>query len=206
MVAKRGFIQFDGGRIKADIKAIKDRLGVAGQLHIKGATRGMTLLAEDLISQAQDRLEPQTRSGALRASGTVGDVRATATALENSFGFNKDYAAQRDLGGPVRPKKGRMLAIPLEPILTARGVPRFSSPREEPDLQLVVLAGKVFLVKKVMRRGQWARTDFHWLLVPRVDQEGSGYFSKTVKANAPRANQVIGEAVKAALAEGASGG
>jgi hypothetical protein len=202
------FITLDHGRIRAGVDQAKGRLREAGQVTLKAATRGMVLFAEDLVSQAQENLENQTRSGDLKASGTVGDVQATNDGLELPFGFNKEYGAQVDQGGTIKPKKGRMLAIPLGPILTGRGVPRYKSPREEPDLQLVVLAGKVFLVKKVARKsGERRFADFHWLLVPEVNQKGSGYFSRVVTQNAPKATEVVGREIQKDLnAAGGSNG
>lgn len=44
------------------------------------------------------------------------------------------YAAIQELGGEIRPKQSRYLAIPLQAARTAAGVGRFASPRDVPGL------------------------------------------------------------------------
>ena len=191
-------ITLDAGRVQADVARAGKQLDVALRRTIEATKLGMLQLAEHIGGEASENLESQTRSGGLRESWTVGDMREEAGTLVVDFGFNKSYAAQVDRGGEILPR-GRMLAIPLRPILTGRGVPRYSSPREEPDLQLVVLAGKVFLMKKVKRaRKNWSNL-FHWLLVPRVEQSGSGYFRRAVLDNVPKASEVVADAVRRGL-------
>lgn len=196
-----GFLSMDAGRVEADIAKVNQALDIAGERAIQATTQALNEFANELLAEAQNRLH--NRSGDLSASGTVTDARIEENAIVLDVGFNKEYAAQVDLGGVITPKKGRMLAIPLEPILTGRGVARFASPREEPDLQLVPLFGKLFLVKKKARKsGERRFGDFHWLLVPEVNQDGTAYLSDAVRERygelqekiVARIRQILGEA------------
>jgi hypothetical protein len=203
-VASKPFITMDVGHLTADLAKIGENLDAAAELAIAGAKKAMTLFAEDLVAEAQGNI--QNQSGGLADSATVEDVVVTSEALEISFGFNKEYARQRDLGGAIVPVKAKMLAIPLPPIIGASG-PKFASPHEEGDaLTLVELNGRLFLVEKRKRGGKFKGADldrFHWMLVPRVEQVGSKYFTSVVEARKAHAGQAIADGVRAGLGGGA---
>jgi hypothetical protein len=100
-----------------------------------------------------------TRSGMLRRS--FGNVVAGTELLEgmNSTKFTTSpYALIHELGGVIRPKTARMLAIPLPPAMTASGVPRMPGPRSYGrQLFLLRLNGKVFLARRQPKSGRQQR-------------------------------------------------
>jgi hypothetical protein len=198
------FISMDVGRIKADIDAINTTLDKVGELAIQAAKRAMVNFAEDVVAEAQANIRNQ--SGGLSESATVEDPVVDGGEIIVRFGFNKEYARQRDQGGTIEPVNARMLAIPLPPIIGASG-PKFASPREEGDnLTLVELNGRLFLVEKRKRGGKFKGADldrFHWMLVPRVEQEGSRFFSEVVEARMADAARQIAEGIQDGLGGGA---
>jgi hypothetical protein len=92
------------------------------------------------------------RTGRLRSSisarsGYTGDAWELRL---RAGGGDKDlsYARIQELGGTVRPKKGKFLAIPVGPALTGAGVAKFASARDAPGLVLVQSRGGNFLLVK----------------------------------------------------------
>jgi len=91
-----------------------------------------------------------TRSGRLRRS--FGHQLSGTGALEGMTGqkySTSGYALIHELGGLIKPKTARMLAIPLPPAMTPSGVPRMPSPRAYgKQLFMLRLAGKYFLARR----------------------------------------------------------
>lgn len=112
------------------------------------------------------------------------------------------YAELHETGGTIKPKRGKVLAIPIGPNLTAAGVARFNSPRDPR-----------------MFGGFWKRLGGALLfLVPkgRDDKSGSGVFAyfigvpqvvipkreplgKTLREMEPRMRAIVSEHVTRAL-------
>ena len=93
------------------------------------------------------------RSGRLRAS-IAGSTRVNEGAFEivlragGEGDADVNYAAAHEYGAVIRPKKGKFLAIPLPIARTPRGVARYQTPRDVPDLHLAQSKrGQYLLVK-----------------------------------------------------------
>lgn len=79
---------------------------------------------------------PAVRSGRLRGSiqGLYDAERGTLIlrAGGRNRGRSVGYARLQDLGGTIRPRRTKYLAIPLSAAKTGAGVPRFASARHDP--------------------------------------------------------------------------
>jgi hypothetical protein len=91
-----------------------------------------------------------TRSGRLRRS--FGNALSGTEQLEGMTSqkyTSSPYALIHELGGIIRAKTARMLAIPLPPAMTASGVPRLPGPRAYGrGLFMLRIRGKYFLARK----------------------------------------------------------
>ena len=197
-MASKPFLSFNFGRFQAGIRAAKLGLVKAQARLLRAVSRALYLLANDWIAAAQARAGVVT--GALRASGTVLEPEVQGTVVLVEFGFNLKYARQRDKGGTIVPVKGRMLAIPLGPVKTARGDSRYASPLEQPDLFIIHLAGKLYLARrrfKIKPKGMpaWANIELNWKLVPRVTQKGDQFLSSVAAERTQQAPTQIAELV-----------
>jgi len=190
------FLSFDAQGMNDDIEKVIGGLDLAAAFVNESIRRALSDIANDILAAAQINLEVQTRSGDLSRSGKVTDIAFSDGTVSITVGFTEIYAAQRDQGGTILPKNGRMLAIPLAPILLATG-PRFKSPLEEDNLECVSILGHVYLVDKTTH-------EFHWLLVPSVTQDGSHYFSSVVNERGPHVGAIAGQLIKEDL-EGSGG-
>jgi len=193
----RPIIVLDVGKVRADIKRVKAKVQEGTNIVLEETKVTMARYAEFLLGQAQAKIN--NRSGVLSRTGTVADLLENEGALIVEFGFNSPHGAQTDQGGTIRAKPGRNLAIPLPPVLTPAGVARFNSPREEPGLELLVGKRHRFLAVKDRGKRKLVRSDLHWLLVPKVTQKGTRYFSDAIKENKEKTAAVVAEAVKKRL-------
>jgi len=189
------------GRLKADLSKIGDRLDFARQKAIEATREAMVQHGHDMIADAQRRLEPQTRTGNLGLSGGITDPEVKDGVVTLDLGFNIEYARQVDRGGTIQARRASMLAIPLDPALTAAGVPRFSSPREIPGGFVLRLWGKVFIAAR-RGKGKNATIVLYYLLKRSVTQKGSHYFSTTVYEKGPQLGSAIAHAVGDAFGGG----
>lgn len=188
----KAFITVDTGNLKAQIDRVNNQLDRAAEVAIAATERAMVEIAEDMLAKAQAKIS--VRSGELQASGIVLPSEIKGDEINVRWGFNKEYARIRDQGGDIVPVKAQMLAIPLDPIMTATG-PRFSSPREEPNLELVPILHYLFLADK-------DTGEFHWLLTPHVHQEGNQFVSGTVQDEAQNVAPTIARRVGEILGAG----
>lgn len=185
------FITVDSGNLKAQIDRVNNSLDRTAEIAIAATQQAMEEIANDMVSKAQAKIK--VMSGDLQASAFVfPELRGDEIVV--SWGFNKEYARIRDQGGDIVPVRAKLLAIPLDPIMTATG-PRFSSPREEQNLELVPILNYVFLADK-------ATGEFHWLLTPHVHQEGSHYASGTVQEEAQNVAPTVARRVGELLGTG----
>ncbi|MGH9462002.1 MAG: hypothetical protein ACRD1X_12335 [Vicinamibacteria bacterium] len=201
------FISMNVGSVQKGVQAIGQKLDATFDRILRVTTKAIVEIANDTLQESQQRLEPQTRSGDLSRSGVVEEPVITGEEISVRWGFNKRYARQRDQGGPIVPKNARLLAIPLDPVLTARGVPRYASPREDtgaPNGMFVLrLWGHLFLAHFVGARGKGnTRLEFRWLLVDRVEQKGSQFFTRPIKEATPDIPRRIAERVAGVLGGG----
>lgn len=192
-MATKPFITIQTGNIKADVASVNAGLDQASDIALAATKQAIAEACEDMLAKAQARIH--TLSGDLEASGTVLPVEIQNEEISGKWGFNKEYAHLRDQGGDILPKNGSMLAIPLDPILTAAGISRYSSPLEEANLELVPILDYLFLADKTTH-------EFHWILVPHVHQEGNQFVSGTVQDEAQNVAPRIADRVGAALAGG----
>jgi hypothetical protein len=188
----------DAARLRQSSLEIEKVLDVALDDVLKATGQAVVEVANDINSDAQQRIN--NRSGDLSRAATVEDVVFTDDEISALFGFNSIHGRQTDKGGPILPRHGRMLAIPLDPILTARGVSQYPSPRAEPGLFVLKLWGKVFLAKQ-MGKGPES-IQLHWLLTPRVDQPGTKYFTAAVEGALPDIPRRVGQRAADVLAGG----
>jgi hypothetical protein len=194
-------ITLNSSRIKADLGKVGQRMSMARQLAINATREAMTLHAHAMVADAQRRLEPQTRSGELAASGSVTDTEVTAQFVEVWIGFNKEYAAMREKGGTIKAVRTKMLAIPLDPALTAAGVPRYSSPREIPGAFVLKLWGRAFIAAEA-GKGQNRILTLFYVLKESVQQTGSHYMEITLVERGPQMAAVVSEAISRAWGGG----
>lgn len=189
----------DVGKVRSDIDETKRNMGEQGRRYVQALSRATYEFANDMIAEAQQAAA--VRTGNLRGAATVEEPVVSETAVTCRAGFNIKYGRQRDQGGTIYPSKANMLAIPLDPILTGAGVPRFSSPREEQGLFVLKLWGRAFLAKRTRRT-----VELHWVLKDHVDQKGDGFFSKVVNARKVDAAAIIGLRTRNAMNEAGPSG
>lgn len=122
----------------------------------ENATTRMVRRTNYLLNSIQGGARPE-QAGAvtfLRAGGGEHDVR---------------YAKAQELGATIRPGPGKkFLAIPVGPALTAKGVARYGSPRQVPNLRFQSIRGGSMglLVQDV--KGRNARSTVWFVLVRKV--------------------------------------
>ena len=194
------FLSFNFGKFKAGISSSKLGLRAAQTRLLEAVKKALYLLANDWLAAAQSRAAVVT--GALRGSGDVLDPEVQGTTVLVEFGFNIKYARQRNRGGTIVPVKGKLLAIPLGPVKTARGDARYASPREQSDLFLIRLAGKFFLARKRFPNPpkglpKWANIELNWYLTPRVTQRGDAFVDAVVSERHQQAPAQIAALVAA---------
>lgn len=190
----KAFITVSTGNLKAQIDRVNNNLDRTAEVVIAATERAMVEIAEDMLSKAQQKMVNNVRSGDLIGSGVAFKDDLTGDEIKVRWGFNKEYARMREQGGDIVPVRGKMLSIPLDPIMTATG-PRFSSPREEPNLELVPILHYLFLADKTTG-------EFHWLLTPHVHQEGNHYVASTVQEEAQNVAPTLARRVGEMLGSG----
>jgi hypothetical protein len=191
-------ITISTGSVQQAVRGINRSLDASLEKILLATGQAITEIANDVNADAQARIN--NRSGDLSRSATVEEIIVTADQISVRFGFNSLHGRQTDQGGPILPKRGRMLAIPLDPILTGRGVSRYPSPLAEPGLFLLKLWGKLFLAKKMGK--QDASIQLHWLLTPKVEQPGTRFFTGAVRQATPDIPRRIAERVSSLLPAG----
>lgn len=118
----------EGGRLKAILRKELIATGIEAQGNVQAKIEERLKVRTGALRRSPaSRIEildrwPQLTVSAGGARGGRGELR---------------YAALQEFGGTVRPVKGRFLAIPVGPALTAAGVPRYASPRDVPGLAYV---------------------------------------------------------------------
>lgn len=193
------FITMQAGNIAAQVSPILRAMDTIQAKVVAAASRALDLVAEDMLAQA--KAAAPVDQGTLQASGTTEPIVLEGTELVKRWGFNSRYARMRDQGGVIEPVNGSMLAIPLSDVAK-----RLTSPLEQQDLDLVPLNGRLFLVERLPAGGDFQAehlSAFHWMLVPRVEQEGNGYVTKTVEARRDDVPRVVAEHVGKAIGGGA---
>jgi hypothetical protein len=198
------FISVNVGNLKSQIDRINNSLDRASEIALAAAQRALVESAEDQLAKAQGKIH--SVSGDLAASGTVQEPILTSEEIVVRWGFNSKYSRMRDQGGDIVPVHAKALAIPLDPVKTAAGIARFSSPREDVGaagngLFLVKIWGKLFLAEHI-GHGKTSRISFRWQLVPHVHQEGNHFVSGTVQEEAQNTVVRVNERVAEALATG----
>lgn len=198
------FITIGTGNLKAQIDRINTSLDHTAEMALAATEQAMKEVAEDMLSKAQAKVA--VRSGDLQGSGMVNQPVITGEEITVRWGFNKEYARIRDQGGDIVPVKAKLLAIPLDPVLTAAGIPQYASPREDAGsagngLFLLKFAGHLFLAEHI-GRGKTSRVSFRWELVPHVHQDGNHYVSGTVQEEAQNVATTVAQRVGEMLSSG----
>lgn len=197
------FISMDVGNITAQIQKVTRALDEVAERVVDGAKRALDQAAEAMLADAQAAAPVQT--GRLQESGTAEEIVLEGSELVKRWGFNSKYARIQDQGGTVLPVRARMLAIPLDPVKTAAGASRYSSPLEDTGaghgMFLMRFAGKLFLARIVGSKAA-RRVEFRWMLVPSVTLQGNGYVTRTVEAWKDRVPQFVADEVGRAITGG----
>jgi hypothetical protein len=98
------------------------------------------------------------------------------------------YATQLNIGGIIRPKSGKALAIPISP-----EAKRYTSPRDMPNLTLIPRKGKPpLLVEQLSKRGKQSGFTLHWVLVPFVVTPAFHWFDLAVTDAGPVMAEYLG--------------
>jgi len=176
-----------------------------------GALKGALLtagasLAMDGARTAGLNVMTGGRSGLTHRSGSLlrsmaGTAKTTASGVDvvlqsggsGSFG-SVPYARIHEEGGTIRPKRAKMLAIPIHPQLkTAAGIGRVPGPRDVPDLTFVrSLKGAFLLVNK--------HTGEPWFLLKRqVTIKARPFLQPALETTAGKAERVISEQIARVL-------
>jgi hypothetical protein len=107
---EKAFVSIDTSRLNSDIQATIAGLEAAGESVQERFKQSMLQVAEDILSQAQEKAPHG--DGTLAGSGTVVDAGVGEEVLI-LVGFNLVYAHIRDQGGVIRPVKAKALFIPI---------------------------------------------------------------------------------------------
>lgn len=113
----------DSGDLGKVRREIDDRYN----LHKRGMKllmwRALTILESGIIANIVKNFT--MRTGTLMNSvGPTKQVYEQNNNIVGEIGNNAPYSAIQELGGIIRPKKGRFLAIPLDPVLGPDGIAR----------------------------------------------------------------------------------
>jgi phage gpG-like protein len=69
----------------------------------------------------------KNRTNKLRDSIVAGSIQETDASIAGVVGTNTVYARIQELGGTITPKNAKSLTIPLDAVLTANGVARYTA-------------------------------------------------------------------------------
>lgn len=158
-------------------------------------------LAAERDAKRNATTAPRVRTGRLRSS-IASSVEAAGESLSlvlraGGVGTDKDvkYARLQELGGTVRPIKGKYLAIPVGPAKTAAGVSRYASPRDVPGLVFVQsLKGQPLLVQLTGKGGK-AKVTVWYVLRRSVTVRARPYLKPAIDAAAAALPGQISEAL-----------
>lgn len=189
-------------RIRARVEAILKEGGVA--------------FNQDMNRRLSGPTGPQSlsvRTGALRRSNKFKVERQPDRySLRVSIGAGTGlpgggtYAEVQERGAVIRPKKAKLLAIPLAGAKTGAGVTRLASPRLDKTLKFLKTPGGTKLLVRVLRKGkgkkQRAVIQPMWVLVPSVRVPARLGFAATWKRHASK----ILSQIKSALSPGKPSG
>jgi|GEM_PF-1293155 len=135
--------------------------------------------------KARVRADFKRHTGDLEKSVVASDVEVTAHSVSASVGSNLAYARIQELGGTIKPKRSRYLAIPLSAMLTGRGVAR------GPARRVIANAGafgyeSTFFAKHILfgRTSDGAVRPL-FALRGEVTLTGRHYFERTYDEKAP---------------------
>lgn len=123
---------------------------------------------------------PGTPPFARRSGGLYTRMAATKSVnLKASFGSSVPYARIHELGGTIRPKRSKYLAIPV-----TRTAARMSSPRQDPTLVAIrTKRGGLQLVKRMGGSGRHGRIETQFRLVKSVRLPARPYLRPAVFNN-----------------------
>ena len=164
---------------------LREMLSGAGRGGVqKGLLVAMTKVALKLEAKAKQNAtrSPRVRTGALRNS-IAASVKAERTGVQISLRAGSAklgrapvrYARIQELGGIIRPKKSKYLAIPTDEVRTAGGVPQYRSPRDEPDLVFAQTKG----LQPVLLSTTTGKV--HWILKRQVKLRGRKYLWRAIR-------------------------
>ena len=159
-------------------------------------------LAQVGLGAARRRLTGEVlhyRSGALRRS-TDGNATLVPGGwqIQLQAGGGRDdvaYARIHEEGGVIRPKRGRFLAIPLPPVLNARGLAK-SKPRDQVLTFVPIHGGSAGLLVKPSGRGKRRTFVAHWFLTPRVTMPARPYLAPSMVEMAAKVPDQLRAAIR----------
>lgn len=195
--------------MSADLHAWAERLRAEAGGKLEARLRQTMLeLALDAQGAAQDNIRSRFERGGVRTGNlhrsiagrvreTAGTIDAVASAGGTAGGKDVPYAGIHEVGGVIRPRRGKWLAIPMPPVLTAAGVAR-GAPRDF-DLRLVPVSGTRAWLVRDAGRGKTSRTEPMFLLVRRVQIKGKHYLRDAMQAALGRVDEPFRSALTAAV-------
>lgn len=177
----------DLAAVAAEYAAGPERLRARLQ---KGLLR--VALQGEAAAKSNATTAPRVRAGTLRRAirGRVELQGTVLVALTLSAGEDSPaaaYASVQEKGATIRPRRGRFLAIPLGPALTASGVAKVKSPREVADLRFQPLRGGAMGMLVKDHKGRRARSELWFLLVRSVTVPATRFLGRAMDTIRPAA-------------------
>lgn len=127
---------------------------------------------------------PGVRSGHLRRSITAVGTEVTGRDGLAAYGTNVRYGRTHEFGAVIRPKRGKLLAIPLSGLAQSLLIRAGGNVRNIPGLRLI--RGKKNLLLVLDVGGRKARTELLFALVPSVTVPARPWAMRSARESAPR--------------------
>lgn len=179
--------------------------GPAGMAKALAAAGTRAAIAGERAARERARTALAVRTGHLRRSiqgSSAVDSNGMSVRLRAGGGTGAvKYARIQELGGTVRPKKGRYLRIPLKAAKTAAGVDRYAGPLRQALPGLFVLrakSGKLFLVQP-KGKGKRRKLVYLYLLVERSVIGPHPYLRPSIDEAAQVLRAALGPGLSAAM-------
>lgn len=144
--------------------------GLIGRVNLGTARAADVITGQLRVASAQDPLHART-------GNLAREWKTERLGIMEFRAVNRlPYARILEEGGTIEPKSAKMLAIPIGEGVTSRGVARFASPRDVPDLfTFRSKAGNLIMAK---RRG--SSMDIYFVLKEKVRIPAYRFASRAV--------------------------
>lgn len=176
-------------------KIIKEAFGNAEQNRRARGKHAMQRILAALDRDAQKILSRKLKRRTGNLARLQQEINIGAHSVVGKIGPVVKYGRIHELGGTIRPKKGRFLAIPSDRIRTAAGVAR-ASPRDFPDAFFHRRGERLYLLRRV---GGGGRLELLFTLVKRVKMPKRAYLAPALKKQTKNIEQQLGDDYVAAV-------